>query len=758
MNPTLIEGLMAKRWWVLGVLVAMAAALGPFAARVGIDNAVEVWFVDGDPALKAYREFQRTFGNDEVVALAVVDEQGMWRASPLNTLNRLTTALEGVDGVAQVHGLPRARLINSALGSFEVRTAMTPKKALNKAEIAALKKDVEADPLLKGRLVLAGGTVAMLYAQMEVTDNFDARRPEVLDAIREAVSTHLTDSGMSAHIAGIGVVYDELNRISQTEGVMLMGAAFALIFIFLWPLFRSFAAVMVAVGSVSLALTMTRGLYGLTGHDENMVTMTLPVLVLIIGVADCIHILRYRAGHPDQPAATVLAEILRPCLFTTLTTVVGFASLGFSKMAVVRDLGLFAAAGIAFAFVCSAGLCIFALSYPNFSVKPPSSPTEGWGAKWLKWTARVGTGHKETVLAFTLLLLLASAVGVSRIKVDTYSMGFLKDSNEVRRDSEYMEKIVGPTTPLELVVDTGKQEAIADNPAWLRGIAAYQQALKAHPQIRDVFSLADVVARIHQVNGGPGTAFEVPDDAAMLGQDLELYWGTEGNQLASLTDSQWQKVRITALVPMLSARQYRKLINEVTDMAVGHLPSGAVIQPSGYLPLYVRMMDYIVESQVVSFGVAFIVVFFLIGLLFRSLTMAALSVLPNVLPVFVILGVMGFCKINLDVATVTITAILIGIVVDDTIHYLHRFRSELELADGDFDLAAEKTALSAGRAILSTSIIFSLGFLILAFASVKSIVYFGLLTGLAMVVALLADMLIMPAILKAFQPRLSKGE
>jgi predicted RND superfamily exporter protein len=138
--------------------------------------------------------------------------------------------------------------------------------------------------------------------------------------------------------------------------------------------------------------------------------------------------------------------------------------------------------------------------------------------------------------------------------------------------------------------------------------------------------------------------------------------------------------------------------------------------------------------------------------------MAALSVLPNVLPVFVILGVMGFCNINLDVATVTITAILIGIVVDDTIHYLHRFRSELELADGDFDLAAEKTAMSAGRAILSTSLIFSLGFLILAFASVKSIVYFGLLTGLAMVVALLADMLIMPAILKALQPRLSKGK
>jgi predicted RND superfamily exporter protein len=170
------------------------------------------------------------------------------------------------------------------------------------------------------------------------------------------------------------------------------------------------------------------------------------------------------------------------------------------------------------------------------------------------------------------------------------------------------------------------------------------------------------------------------------------------------------------------------------------------------------MMDYIVQSQVISFGMAFIVVFLLIGLLFRSMKMAALSVLPNVLPVFVTLGVMGVAGINLDVATVTITAILIGIVVDDTIHYLHRYRAELKRADGDFDVAARETALGAGRAIGATTLIFTLGFLILAFASVKSIVYFGLLTGLAMVVAMLADLLVMPAILCALQPKLVDGK
>ena len=184
----------------------------------------------------------------------------------------------------------------------------------------------------------------------------------------------------------------------------------------------------------------------------------------------------------------------------------------------------------------------------------------------------------------------------------------------------------------------------------------------------------------------------------------------------------------------------------------------------GYLPLYVRMMEYVVDSQVSSFALAYLAVFLLLGLLFRSITLAAVAMIPNLLPIFVTLGLMGILGVRLDVATVTIAAVVIGIVVDDTIHFLHRFKQELHdpacgaTADepGDYAEAARRTLRGAGPAMVSTSAILAIGFLVLTLASVKSIIYFGLLSAVAMVAALLADLLVLPAILISVKPRLPR--
>ena len=374
---------MRRRWVVLGLWLVATAVAGVFALNVGIDNSVEVWFVEDDPALKAYAEFQSTFGNDEVVVAAVQDNQGIWSKQRLNRLNQLTGELEAIDGVDRVYGVTRAKLIDGGLGSLEVTDAMAAGQSLSDADVTRIKKAITSDPVLRDRLVLASDTVALLFIQMARTDNIDVRRPGILNKINTSVSQWVEATQTPIYVAGIGVVYNELNRISQSEGAVIMGAAFGLIFILLWPLFRSIWAVLATILAVACALVMTRGLYGLFDRDENMVTMTLPVLVLIIGVADCIHIFRYRASHQTESAAEVLAKIVRPCLFTTLTTMVGFASLGTSKMALVRDLGIFASAGIGFAFLSSVIVCTFALSYSSFKIRPPSDPSKGIVGRFL---------------------------------------------------------------------------------------------------------------------------------------------------------------------------------------------------------------------------------------------------------------------------------------------------------------------------------------------------------------------------------------
>ena len=752
MPERLVLLLMRHRWLVAGAVLAATGTLGVYASRVGMDNTVDVWFVEGDPALKAYKEFQQTFGNDEVVAVAVVDDRGVWRPETLNSLRDAVARLEKVGGIKRVVAVTNAQLVAAGAADIEVHPATSG--PLDAAGAVRLRAEVEADPLLAGRLVTKDGTTAMLFAQMDTMGDIDARRDGVLKETEAALEAALKPAGVTWHTAGIGVIYNALNVISAKEGALFMGAAFGLIFLLLWPLFRSFAAVAVCIGAVGSALVMTRGLYGLFGHDDNMVTLTLPVLVLVLGIEDCVYFLLDRAADPEARPEKVLGHVMVPCLFTSLTVMAGFASLATSQMRVVRDFGVYAAIGIGIAYVTTMAFCTFAFSFKGFSLRRPPEWHSGFSARALRFIDQVGHRSRVAIVAVSVLALLVCAYGMSKVEVDTYSLGFLPESHAVVRDTDAIEKRFGAFTPLEIVVTAEGKEAIETDPAILRGVLAFEQALKKDPEVRDAFSIADVAARAHQLQGDAGTPFEVAARPDVLAQDLLGFFSDPDSQWRSLTDAEKRTVRITASVPALSAKQYGKLIDRVLALARTTLPPSVTVAPSGYLPLYVKMMDYVVDSQVSSFGSAFVMVFVLIALLLRSIRLTALSVVPDLPLIIVTLGVMGFAGIHLDVATVTITSILMGVVVVNTIHYLHRYREALQGNGGDHEAASTEATMSVGPAMTSTTVFFTLGFLILAFASVKSIVYFGLLTALTTVVALAADILVLPAVLMLLKPRL----
>lgn len=752
-----VSHLIRRRWAWLTALVLATAALAVPAARVGVDNAVDVWFVKGDPALESYHRFQETFGNDEVVVVGVVADRGVFEAATLDRLRVLTTRLEAVTGVARVLSVSNVRMLEGGLGTLEVRPAMPASGPITDADAAALKVRIDGDPLLRERVVKGDGKVALVFAQMAAMADIDQKRHGVLADI-EKVLDDVVRPHHTVHVAGIGVIYDALNQISQKEAGLFMGLSFLVIFGLLGPFFRGVKPVLIAAGAVASALIMTRGLFGLFGHDDNMVTLTLPVLIIVLGVAEAVHILRHRAAHPNDPPEKVLAEILVPCAFTSITTVVGFGSLVTSKVAVVADFGLFAAIGIALAFITTTIVTAFAFGSKNLRLRPPAAPETGRLEGVLLWCSRFATRNKERVIAGSSLVVLLAGWGMMQVETDTFSIGFLPDDHLVRTDSDALERLIGPFTPLEFVISTTDRTAEAGkDPAVLRGLEAFQRALEADATlgIGDTLSAADVTARLHQLSGGEGTSFEVPNNAAMIAQDLEVYGSDPDNQAKDLADVSWNRLRVTVAVPVLSAKGYAKLIERIETIAKTTLPGTVSLEPSGYLPLYVKMIDYVVESQVSSFGWAFLLVFLLMALLFRSWKLTALAIPPNVYPSFVLLGVMGVLGIHLDIATATITSIVTGIIVDDTIHYLHSYRVELARLGDDHAKAADAAALSTGRSVMMSSVLFFAGFSILLFASVKSIVYFGLLTALAMVVGVISDLFLLPAMLVALKPKLS---
>ncbi len=743
----LVDMVLRFRWTALAGLAAITAVAGFGLTRVGVDNAVEVWFVDGDPSLTAYHEFQRVFGNDEVVAIAVFDEAGVFSDAVMGRIRAVGSAAAGVEGVARVSSLATIADIRSGTDAdgidfLDINDLVGPSP-----DWMALQRRVTTDPLYAGRLVSRDGKTALVVVQMKAMADFDARRDQVIADLRTAVAPVLGDDHRTA---GIGVIYAALNRLSTVDSGVFIVVSYALIVVLLWITFARVRAMLIAMLAVGLSAVWLMGAYGLAGRDINMVTMILPTLMLIIGISDCVHVMNYVAelsvgwtGTRTELVRRAAGFVFMPCLFNTVTTAVGFASLATAPMAVLRDLGIFAALGLVFALVIAFVLCPIALLSPH--VQPVLSDS-GRIQRMVDGCAHFALSRPVPVLVFTAFVSLVSALGISKIEVDTYSIDYLRDHHKVRQDSAWIESHLGPYTPLEFVVHAPNR---VDEPETLAAIEKWERAMEASGDVGWASSVADVAKRLNRELRADH-ADVVPDDPAAIEQSFLLYTASPDVDLSRQVTGDWKAARVTVGVPVLSANDTGKMIERLTALAA--LPPGVTVEATGYLPLYVHMMKYIVQSQLSSFGLAFVLIFGLIATLFRSIRLAALAVPANLVPILITLGVMGFAGIRLDVATVTIGAIVLGLVVDDTVQFLYRYQHELQ-RQGDPSHAALVTVRAVGRSLVITAIVLALGFSVLGLAEIKSVAWFGLLTALALGTGVFGDLMVLPAMLALLPPK-----
>ncbi|HWK88340.1 MAG TPA: MMPL family transporter, partial [Longimicrobium sp.] len=332
-------------------LLVMLAAVAPLAAAgsgLRPDNSLSVWFVEHDPALAAYRRFVGEFGNDEVVAIAYRAPGDALAPAEAILQRRVADRVGAVDGVAQVLA---PALMADTLGRGEAARAY----------------------LRRAGLLSADGRTAVLLARMDVRDDIDEHRGAILDSLRARVDRTLGAAGRPARYAGIGVVYDALNRQTIRDSAVYLGIAFVVMAGMLWLALRRCRAVAIAIVPPVLVSVMTTGLFALTGRPFTQVTSILPMLVLVIGLSDAIHLVshyyaaRRAAGPVDPPARRELvarsaAWVALPNLFTALTTAAGFLALASSRMPAIRDLGIFAAVAMLIGWVMTLGVGTAALA------------------------------------------------------------------------------------------------------------------------------------------------------------------------------------------------------------------------------------------------------------------------------------------------------------------------------------------------------------------------------------------------------------
>jgi len=737
-----------RRWVGLGLCLALTAlAAGP-ALQVTVDNSVQRWFVEDDPALTAYRSFQDTYGNDETVLLALRREAGMLTPTGIEHLRAVTHELRAVEGVASVQSLATMKHMRRGLtGPRPV--SLVPDEPLSPEQARSLRARIlDADSSRYGRFVNDDGTLTAVLVRMQPNAQIDGRRDVILDRIGTTVDRVLEGTSVETHRAGVGVILHALNEASTQDSMLVLLASNVLIFLLLWGFFRRVAPVLLTLGVVGVATVWLMGAYGWAGLAINTVTLVMPTLVLVICTADCVHLLRHAADlpadlSPRERAVRTVGFLLRPCSVTTLTTALGFGVLGVSSMPVVRHLGLFSALGLLFGFVAALVGCTWGLAYE--AVLPVSSDRGGL-RRGVAAVVEAGLHRPRAVLVGGVLLVLGAGAGIARISVDTNSIGYLYEDHPVRRDARLIEEELGPYAPLEFVVRTDSGRTDLRTPRVFAAVQAWERDAVATGAVGWSYSAVDGLRRLHRATA-PGAAF--PGEDVDLGALTRL--GAGDVPYAAALAAHPDRLRVTFGVPMQSADGIDRALQTVTDAA--SLPPDVSVEASGYLPLYVRIMDLVVRSQLWSFGLALLVVLGAIGVLFRSARAALLAVVPSVLPVLLTLGVMGWIGIPLDVATTTIAALLLGLIVDDSVHLLHRYEAGRDRGRAS-TTAVARAAREGGPLLVTTTCVVALGVLVLTLAQVKSVVWFGGLTALGIGLALGVDLLVLPAML-AFTESLS---
>lgn len=731
-----------------------------YAQYVKIDNSLELWFLEDDPALKAYHDFKELYGNDEII-LAMVDcgqDNGLFTQDFLNRLYAASHAMEDdsrlIRRVLSLGLSPHIGLENEM--DLIVEDLMTA-SATSDADVEQIRRRFFDDPFKRKLLIDMRQRHAILLIEPEATTEMDARRPEVIATVEQ----QLQQWGFTFKLAGMGVMYNELNRLSLRDSLLFTSVSYLLILLVVFFLFRSWLYLIMVITVMVLGTAAFIGVYGFYRQNFNMVTVVLPTLMLILSISDVSFIYNYYVVNIDRVREDrrkgliyVFANIISPCFFTSLTNFFGFISIVLSPMEVLRGFGLFAALATMAEYTISMIAAAFLLGLVSPAGKiEERRPFAGYVTRWVHLMPK----HHRTVMVLLIISAVFGISGIFQLESDTYSMGFLQQTNSVRMQSDEIEGVYGNYLPLEIRLITEKEDGVKD-PDFLSRLATAHEALEALPGFQRPASIADVMRRLNQVmsDGTPAT-YVVPDSDDKVAQLLMLYQSDPDNDLKYMVDPEFREARLTVRVPMVSAVSLHRL-EQQAQTTLEKLFAGTTvkIQFGGYVPLYSRLINYITESQVSSFGTALLAIFGAMALLFRRFDAIWLGIIPNVYPIIMTLGMMGWIGIRLDVATVTIASIAIGVAVDDTIHELFLFykpeRRHLDPVDSICEVLIEE-----GPVVVATSLIYAVGFAALALASIKSVVYFGGLLAMTLIFGMICEISIMPALICQFKDYLDKG-
>ena len=803
--------IIAKNKLVISLVLVLSVVFGYLSTKLSIDASAETLLLEHDPDLKAYRQIAKRYDSPGLLVVAFTPKDDLFSPKNLELIKNLSGELAKNDMVSSVISILNVPLLNSVKGGVTGILDHTPTLSDKDINISKAKLEFAKSPIYSGNLIskdLKTTAIALnlkqdekfnellnernLLSQKEsngtitqaekekfkaLVTEFKAYRDELrksdhknLEAIKAAIAKFNANDEL--FLGGANMIADDMIGFIKSDLLVYGLSVLALLSFSLWLFFRQVRWIVLPMFICAVSAIFTTGIFGMFGWEVTVISSNYIALQLIITISTVIHlVVSYRefyAKHPkysqNQLIYLTLRDKFSPSFWAIFTTVIGFSSLMSADIKPVIMLGIMMSAGISVSLVLA--FLLFGSVNANLKKLAPVRTFEN-SFKFTKYCANLALNSRKIIYVVCVLVVCFGVYGISKIKVENSFIGYFKESTQIRQGMQIIDTKLGGTIPVDVIVkfkesepkqESGEEkddfESEFENDAksakyWFnsyhtRVAEKIHDYLKEQNFVGNVSSLATLIKAIKELNNGVSDDFLLAAMYEKLPLEyknilLSPYVSVENDELRF-------SLRIVDSDPKLRRNLFLKELREgLLELTKNDNVSIEVV---GMMVLYNNMLQNLLSSQVDTFGLTVAILFVIFCFVFRSIKLATIAIVSNLIPLCTLFGVMGFFGIPLDVMSITIAAISIGIGVDDIIHYIHRFKEELLTKDVFESIKAAHASI--GYAMYYTSFTIFLGFSVMITSNFIPTIYFGLLTDLVMVFMLLGALIILPSLIASF--------
>lgn len=733
-------------------IILTTGILAYYAQSIKFNYIFESFFPVGDPDLEYYQEFKQKFENDNnYLLIGIVNKPSVFTTDFLISVDRLTDSLEALPQIKSTVSITNIEQpVIGPAGLFQVPVVHPEDSSRLSADSSRV---FQNNILIESIISDDGQSTALLLKHYELLDKTAA--DSLTMKIGQLIDQHAFQKVyMAGKLHAQGVFVSKMIK----ELILFTSASLVFIIVFLLLAYRTWWGVLIPLLVVMLSVIWIVGIMGAIGKSMDLLMVILPTIMFVVGMSDVVHIMtkyieQLRLGeHKVTAIKTTFKEVGLATFLTSLTTSVGFFTLMTASIKPVQEFGIYTGLGVFIAFIVAFTLLpssLMLLPRPKISRKSIN------GSRWFKLlsSAFVTVIRKRNlVMLVNLVLIVASLYGISKIVINTYLIEDLPADDPLKEGFTFFDEHFGGSRPFEVSIEVNDTSLTVFSPEIIKEIDQVEQYLADDFGVGSIASPVTIVKSLNQaLNGGASSNFTLPQSTRewkRLTRYLNRILKKEGQNQLITKDQKTGRItaRIGDIGSSISLQKTDKFKTYVKENTNSKLASFIVTGTSNLID---KNNEYLAKNMFQGLGIAFAVVALIAGIMFKSLRMVFITLIPNIIPLLIVAGIMGFFGITLKLSTSIIFTIAFGIAVDDTIHFISKLKLEL-LKGKSLMYALKRTYLSTGKAIIVTSIILSSGFLILILSSFGGTFYTGLLISLTLALALIVDLTLLPVLILLF--------